>query len=143
MSLVGKVFLALGLVAVSTFLLVGGAPKSAQAQEEGRILVCHKEVGEPDITLDIPLSALDAHLGHGDDIGPCGGVIVVPGFFFVFLPGFDLDIENEIDLENTNVNTNTNVSTNTNTNTNFQVQTNSQTTNVNATGGDAVVIWWR
>ena len=128
MSLLGKGFLAVALAAFSALVIVGAPARSASAEE--RVVVCHIEI---------------VHIEHDDDdghIGPCGPFL--PGFIF-WWGGFDfeLEIENEIEIDNTNVNANANISTNTNTNTNIQNQTNWQTTNVTATGGAAIVQWWR
>jgi hypothetical protein len=41
------------------------------AQGEGKVLVCHKPGKKGGHTLSLPSSAVPAHLGHGDKLGPC------------------------------------------------------------------------
>jgi hypothetical protein len=40
--------------------------------EEGEVTICHKPGTPAEQTKIIPRSALKAHLGHGDTLGPCG-----------------------------------------------------------------------
>ena len=53
-------------------------PKSSvetqsQVQEEQKVVICHSPPGNPNNskTLEVPVSALQAHIDHGDKIGPC------------------------------------------------------------------------
>ncbi len=47
----------------------------AQAQTEQKVVICHIPPGQPDnkITMEVGISALQAHIDHGDKIGPCDG----------------------------------------------------------------------
>ena len=49
----------------------GGVDGSSS--EEEKITICHKAGSSNEQTLEVPASALDAHLGHGDTTGACGG----------------------------------------------------------------------
>jgi hypothetical protein len=59
-------------------VVVGRIPKSAVApttQQEQKVIICHSPPGNPAVkqTLEIGISALQAHIDHGDKIGPCDG----------------------------------------------------------------------
>ncbi len=72
---------AVGVVPLATFgptaddtvtlsFLAGG-----QEDDDGRITICHIPPGNPDNahTIRVGISALRAHLAHGDHVGPCDG----------------------------------------------------------------------
>ena len=46
---------------------------SADTQYEEKVTICHIPPGNPSNaqTMRVPESAVDAHLGHGDTLGPC------------------------------------------------------------------------
>ena len=48
-------------------------PSSEQPSNPNKALVCHVPPGNPDgaHTIEIGQGAIDAHLGHGDTLGPC------------------------------------------------------------------------
>lgn len=46
------------------------APPSGDTS--GQVTICHKPGGKEGHTLTVPQSALQAHLNHGDTLGPCG-----------------------------------------------------------------------
>ena len=48
-------------------------PSSEQPGNPNKALVCHVPPGNPDSaqTIEIGQGAIDAHLGHGDTLGPC------------------------------------------------------------------------
>ncbi|MEK7311915.1 MAG: DUF5666 domain-containing protein, partial [Chloroflexota bacterium] len=47
-------------------------PTPAAGGGEGdKVTICHKESGKNPHTITVSRSALDAHLGHGDTLGPC------------------------------------------------------------------------
>ena len=49
----------------------GTQTASAQYEYEGKVTICHRADAANMVTITIPSSALDAHLKHGDTIGPC------------------------------------------------------------------------
>ncbi|MBI4705963.1 MAG: hypothetical protein HY744_33135 [Deltaproteobacteria bacterium] len=50
----------------------GGALRQPLGKDD-KITICHYPPGDPDNpqTIEIPPAALDAHLAHGDHLGPC------------------------------------------------------------------------
>ncbi len=59
-------------------VVVGRIPKSSvqpAAQQEQKVVICHSPPGNPNNkqTLEVGMSALQAHIDHGDKIGPCDG----------------------------------------------------------------------
>ncbi len=44
---------------------------TAGGGEGDKVTICHKESGKNPHTITVSRSALDAHLGHGDTLGPC------------------------------------------------------------------------
>ncbi len=53
-------------------------PKSSvetQTKVEQKVAICHSPPGNPDNkqTIEVGVSALQAHINHGDEIGPCDG----------------------------------------------------------------------
>jgi hypothetical protein len=65
-----KKFMLLASLMALAALMLAAAPAFAQTE---RVVVCHKEFGQgaAEFTLEIDRSALDAHLAHGDTLGPC------------------------------------------------------------------------
>jgi hypothetical protein len=65
----------LGIVAASG--LASGTPPAAahQYQYPEKVVICHHthSAKNPFVTITISRNALDAHLAHGDTIGPCPG----------------------------------------------------------------------
>lgn len=59
--------IALLALALGGCVVVGHEPAPAGKGGGGSVLVCHK--GKQ--TLELPQSAADAHIGHGDRYGPC------------------------------------------------------------------------
>lgn len=58
-------------------------PKSSvetQTQAEQKVVICHSPPGNPDNkkTIEVGMSALQAHIDHGDKIGPCDDSTVPP-----------------------------------------------------------------
>jgi hypothetical protein len=51
---------------VGTFAVVALQPKSDAGPGHNKVTLCHK--GQ---TLELPEPAVQAHLGHGDTLGPC------------------------------------------------------------------------
>lgn len=51
------------------------AQTQTQTQVEQKVVICHCPPGQPDNkqTLEVGVSALQAHIDHGDKIGPCDG----------------------------------------------------------------------
>ena len=66
---------AFGILAV--FGGLGGivAPTSASAQYEyeGKVTICHRTESDkkPSVTITVSENAVDAHMAHGDTLGPC------------------------------------------------------------------------
>jgi hypothetical protein len=59
-------------------VVIARIPKSSvetQTEKEQMIIICHKPPGNPanSKTMEVPASALQAHLAHGDDMGSCAG----------------------------------------------------------------------
>jgi len=46
-------------------------PPTAGGEEGDKVTICHKESDKNPHTITVSRSALDAHLGHGDTLGPC------------------------------------------------------------------------
>jgi len=59
-------------IVLGLFLLVGGLAFATQANAtfNPQITICHT-ISNPDLTLSVNLSAVLAHLAHGDYLGPC------------------------------------------------------------------------
>ena len=70
----GRALSILGIVAVIGLVLLFGGAKTASAGEEN-ITICHIPPGNPANahTITVGQPALNAHLNHGDTIGPCEG----------------------------------------------------------------------
>jgi prepilin-type N-terminal cleavage/methylation domain-containing protein len=51
-----------------------GGEEEAEEEDDGLITICHKPGTPAEKTMTIPLSALPAHVGHGDFIGTCDEV---------------------------------------------------------------------
>ncbi|MBI4705619.1 MAG: hypothetical protein HY744_31385 [Deltaproteobacteria bacterium] len=53
--------------------LVSGGPPRSPLGNDDKITICHHPPGDPDNpqTIQVSQSALDAHLAHGDTLGPC------------------------------------------------------------------------
>lgn len=45
----------------------------AGSQEEEKIIICHKPGSPNERTLEVSAAAVNAHVAHGDTLGPCGG----------------------------------------------------------------------
>src|SRR5215207_2688685 len=45
-------------------------PSQALARQQ-KVTICHKPVTPDEQTMEVPDSAVDGHLGHGDHPGPC------------------------------------------------------------------------
>ena len=54
------------VVIVATFAVVALQTKTGAGPGQKKITICHK--GQ---TLELPEPAVQAHLGHGDTLGPC------------------------------------------------------------------------
>jgi hypothetical protein len=76
----GRAVLALALVAyvVGAVLVLGGfgfrtSAANAEYEYQGKVTICHHTGSQknPQVTITISANALDAHLAHGDTIGPC------------------------------------------------------------------------
>jgi hypothetical protein len=59
-------------------VILARIPKSSvetQSQNEQKVVICHSPPDHPENTrtIEVPVSALQAHIDHGDKIGPCEG----------------------------------------------------------------------
>jgi Domain of unknown function (DUF5666) len=60
------------IVIVQIIVIVINPPEEGGEQTSGeKVLVCHKPNKKSAHTLSLPPSAVPAHLGHGDTLGPC------------------------------------------------------------------------
>lgn len=60
------------IVIVQIIVIIVNPPDEGGVPSEGeKVLVCHKPNGKNPHTLSLPQSAVPAHLGHGDTLGPC------------------------------------------------------------------------
>lgn len=71
------------IVIIGSLLILAGlfVPVSivyAEPSEDGKVAICHVTPNHQQ-TLSVSESALDAHLGHGDSLGPCP-VAEIPEF---------------------------------------------------------------
>ena len=60
------------IVIVQVIIIVVNPPEEGGEEPSGeKVLVCHKPNKKSAHTLSLPPSAVPAHLGHGDKLGPC------------------------------------------------------------------------
>jgi hypothetical protein len=66
---------ALMLAATPAFAQIIGEGRGGDGENDGKVAVCHKDDGQgnPRFTLFVNENAVDAHLAHGDTLGPCDG----------------------------------------------------------------------
>jgi hypothetical protein len=77
----GLVGLLAGVAGVGLAEVVAKDKHRGQARGQGngkgggqtKVTLCHKPGTPAEKTLTVPQPAVDAHLGHGDTLGPCGG----------------------------------------------------------------------
>ena len=74
-----KKALILTITGFSLLLLPAGQVK---AQPEDKVVICHVASATPQ-TMEVPQSAVEGHLGHGDTLGECPVPPVVPEFGLV------------------------------------------------------------
>ncbi len=63
----------LGAVTVGPTLAAPGTAYAWGGEKERKVTICHVPPGNPDNahTITVGASAVRAHLGHGDYLGPC------------------------------------------------------------------------
>jgi hypothetical protein len=61
----------IGVAVGSIGLAVASLLQMAQAGED-KVKICHKPGTADEKELLVPASAVKGHLGHGDQLGPCG-----------------------------------------------------------------------
>ena len=52
-------------------IIIPPPPVEPPGVEEGKVTICHKPHGKNPHTITVSRSALQAHLDHGDTLGPC------------------------------------------------------------------------
>jgi hypothetical protein len=76
----GRIALAIAVVVyvVGAVLVLGGfgfgaSTANAEYEYDGKVTICHHTGSKknPTVTITVSRNALDAHLAHGDTIGPC------------------------------------------------------------------------
>ena len=60
-----------GQIVIVQIIIVANADEDGTSVEGEKVLVCHKPDKKGGHTLSISSSAVPAHLGHGDKLGPC------------------------------------------------------------------------
>jgi hypothetical protein len=53
--------------------IVAATPASAQYEYGGKVTICHRTEADknPSVTITVSENAVDAHVAHGDTLGPC------------------------------------------------------------------------